>query len=176
MPVKNSRLMPIVCWFFVVALLLPSVCQSQDTTKNVIYAELLGPGLLYSINYERVVADDVTMRIGASIIPYSYYRGSSTMIILPVMANYLLGSGNSKLEIGAGVDVLMMRDEMYGDLEPLPSARIRNTSGVLLIGSLGYRYQPTDGGFHFRIAASPILTPTTGFFIPSVGISFGSCF
>jgi hypothetical protein len=49
-------------------------------------------------------------------------------------------------------------------------------AGFLIVGSLGYRYQPSDGGFHFRIVASPILAPITGFFFPSIGCSAGICY
>jgi hypothetical protein len=176
MTVKKSRLIPILCLFFVVVLVLPSICKSQEGKKNVVYAELLGPGLLYSINYERVVSDNITARIGASILPFSYDRPSSSMIVFPLMANYLSGSGNSKLEIGAGIDAVIMRNKTYGDFEPLPSVRIRNTYDMLLVGSLGYRFQPTNGGFLFRIVASPIFVPLNGSFFPSVGCSMGTCF
>jgi hypothetical protein len=140
---------------------LPSVCKSQDFKKNVVYAELLGPGLLYSINYERVITPNFTTRIGASFVPISFdSRREDMFYLFPIMANYLSGEGNSKLELGVGVDVIVDN----------------TTPGVLLVGSLGYRYQPTNGGFHFRIVASPILAPITGFILPSIGCSVGTCF
>jgi hypothetical protein len=160
-------------WYIWLAvILLPCLCKAQDS-KNVVYVEVLGPGILYSVNYERVITDNVTARIGASIFSYSYYSGESSVVVLPMMANYLWGSGSSKLELGAGADVMVSREKHYGDMEPIVSPRITSDSNILLVGALGYRYQPSDGGFHFRIVASPIVSPYTGYFFPSLGCSAG---
>lgn len=158
-------------FIFLCIVFFPSISQSQDTKKNVIYAELLGPGILYSINYERIINDNVSARFGASVWGYSYYHGNGRNIVLPMMINFFSGSGNSKFEFGAGIDVISMGSEDFGDLTPSYSSH--SDMGILLVGSLGYRYQPADGGFHFRIVASPILSPITGFIIPSLGCSAG---
>jgi hypothetical protein len=127
-----------------------------------VYAELLGPGVFYSINYERVITANFTTRIGASFIPKLSNGGRGyAYFILPIMANYILGEESNKLELGAGVDVIVDNKK----------------PGVLLIGTIGYRYQPSAGGFHFRIVASPIFSRDTGFVIlPLIGISIGACF
>ncbi|HLP81100.1 MAG TPA: hypothetical protein VK141_03775 [Nitrosomonas sp.] len=77
------------------------------------------------------------------------------------MANYISGETSDKLELGAGIDVI---------------ADNKNP-GVLLIGTIGYRYQPADGGVHFRVLISPIFSPQDGFVLfPLIGLSVGTCF
>ena len=63
--------------------------------------------------------------------------------IIPIMANYLIGSGNHKLALSGGViQVSASADTEDGeydlDLGMLPSA------------SVGYRYQRAAGGFFFN--------------------------
>ena len=165
---KHSSLLLLV-------LAIPCLSQSQDS-QNAIYAEAFGPGLIYSINYERFISKEFTVRGGVSIFSFHGSTSQSTGVIVPIMSNYLLGDENSKCEIGAGIDALSINGKDYGDIEPLNPPRSNSTAGVLLIGSLGYRYQPSAGGLLFRIAATPILSPYTGYFIPTGGCSCGISF
>jgi hypothetical protein len=164
-------------YIWIVIILIPCVGRSQES-HNAIYAELLGPGILYSVNYERFINSNLTIRVGASVFTLNYNSGGdqSTIFVFPIIAYYLSGTGSSKLEIGAGTDVLVDKYKSYGDIEPFISPEITSTSGVLLVGSVGYRYQPSEGGFHFRIVANPIISPYTGYIIPSIGCSLGMCF
>src|SRR6185436_16775119 len=96
--------------FVLVALLaLPSWVQAQQVKKanNAMYVELGGNGLWYSMNYERLVKPSVAFRLGLSYMSVSAASGSASasasMAGVPVTISYLVGSGNSKLEIGGGV-------------------------------------------------------------------------
>lgn len=161
------------CLIWFAALTIPCVSQSTDS-KNAMYVEAFGPGLFYSINYERFISTDFTVRGGVSIFPMNGETSQSTFIIAPIMCNYLFGNGNSKLEIGGGIDLVTINGEEYGDLSRYESTF--SETSILLVGSFGYRYQPSDGGFHFRIVATPMLSPYNGYFIPLFGCSAGTCF
>ena len=71
---------------------------------NTVYFELFGNGLLYSVNYDRMITDNISVRAGYGGLSVS---SASTMedvkiTMMPVLGNYLMGGGNHKLEIGAG--------------------------------------------------------------------------
>jgi hypothetical protein len=150
--------------------------MSQSTSKNAVYAEALGAGIFYSLNYERFISNDVTVRIGFSSFPLSYNDGKdhSTLFIVPIIANYLVGTGNSKLEVGLGISYLVDSEELSGNVTE--NYINRSSSGIIFIGSFGYRYQPSDGGMHFRLFATPLLSPYTGYFRLWFGSSIGICF
>ena len=84
---------------------------SSEDANNSIFVEAGGPGLLYSVNYERVVENDFGLRIGLSYVSFSATAsgGGSTstasagILAVPVIASYLgLRGGNHILELGAG--------------------------------------------------------------------------
>jgi hypothetical protein len=86
--------------------------QSRDAySRNCIYLELLGTGLLYSINYEHRFAEHWSGRVGftAYSIPgilIAEPEVSMDFLGFPVLLNYLAGSNGHYFEIGAGVLVL----------------------------------------------------------------------
>ena len=126
------------------------LCCSFNSSKaqtNNIYAEFLGVGLLGSINYERMVKDNIFARVsygGFSVESESfdddyYYYGTSTskMSINPLSlgAHYLRGN-KWKLEAGAGITYWMI--------------------------SFGFRYQNPEGGLNLKVGVSPIVVSVDG--------------
>ena len=151
-----------------------SVEQPLPAPENAIYFEALGPGILYSINYERMVTEAVSIRIG-----YSSWQVTTPFLItssvsftgIPIMVNVLQGDGNSKLELGAGIEFVQYSSTTsFLGYDPTTNTG----SGNLVLLSLAYRYQPKGGGIHFRIGIDPVIGPNavriTG------GISLGLCF
>jgi hypothetical protein len=129
---------------------------SDRSANNSFYVDGMGPGLLYSINYERIVEDDFGLRVGFSYIPLtgtassggSSASGSVTIMNFPVTASYLgLRSGNHALEMGGGGVLVTASGSAQG------SGMSVSGSGATIFGTafLGYRRQPPDGGFLFRI-------------------------
>src|SRR5882762_6411596 len=115
------------------------VSADESPAYNSIFVEGGGPGLLYSLNYERVVENDFGLRIGMSYVSFSASAGSSsasaTILAVPVIFSYLgLRGGNHILERSGG-------------------AFAASGSGMMALGTalIGYRRQPLDGGFQFRI-------------------------
>lgn len=123
---------------------------------NAVYVELLGNGLLYSINYEHKVSDLLAARLGfmymaatgTARINGQKSRGEVALAVVPAMLNFLVGSGSHRLELGAGI------------LLGAASAEAENFefSGFGFGGvttTFGYRFQPVGGGFILRIGLTP---------------------
>lgn len=160
-----KRFLIVLCILFI----LPNcfLHAQKEPGKNVIYIEGLGVGGLYSINYERFIKDDYSIRIGFTtwttrIITTQSFTG------VPIMGNYLIGKSNSKLELGVGVE--------YGKVKNVSfwAGNSSSDSGFAIISSYGYRYQPLNGGIHFRAVISNIKTSVSSETV--LGISLGVCY
>ncbi len=144
--------------------------------RNSVFVELGGNALLYSVNYDHKFFDHASARIGAMYFSVSAddpnsLNGRVSVFLAPIMANYLVGDGNSRLELGAGLVVAGASGSGTVDNEQLDEFR---GGGVGFTSTVGYRLQPRDGGFLFRIGFTPIIAPGT--FIPWFGLSFGASF
>lgn len=153
------------------------------TAKNVVFAELAGNGLAYSVNYERLFDDTgFGLRVGFSYLSISAGGSAgtssasvkSTWVSFPILANYYVGSANHKLQLGVGVTLLYVASEarssdVFGSVDgfvPLPTAAI------------GYRYVPARGGFNFGIGFTPLFIPggESRSFLPWPGLGLGAVF
>jgi hypothetical protein len=153
----------------------PTPTDSSRTAKNVLYVELLGNGILYSLNYERFITDDLSARIGFGYLSLGASSSSSSarasVLWLPLMVNYLgVGSADHKLQLGLG-PVLFYASSAASSVGDSAKA-----SGVALFGTatIGYRYVPHDGGFNFDIGFTPVFGSFG--FLPWIGISLGAVF
>jgi hypothetical protein len=157
----------------------PRTNGEKRTAKNAVYLELLGNGGLYSINYERALLDNVTARVG-----FSYFSVGATaadgsgqqssakisLMTAPIMANYLVGGKSHNLELGAGALVVYASGEASG------GGASSSAEGVGIAGTatVGYRYQPQDGGFLFKAGFTPLVTESG--FQGWGGLSLGGAF
>jgi hypothetical protein len=154
----------------------PSAQDEKEYRRNTVYFELFGTGIFYSVNYERRISPHVSLRAGFT--SWSLHGGLFTilgieklsMTAFPVMVNYLTGPmKSSHLEIGAG----LMPSFFSGKALFTGSEGANNQSLLVGTASIGYRYQPPDGGFFFRIALTPLLGQIVGY---TGGLSFGLTF
>lgn len=155
--------------------------NTQELAKNAMYVEILGHGLFYSVNYDRVVVhDDVSLRVGAMIISGESNdpgaEAKATLKMFPIVLTRLVGSDRHKLELGIGATIVTSKREgpegaVWESKFPIPS-----TSGTTVVGtaSLGYRYQKQSGGLVFRAGLSPFFTFEK--FLPWGGLSIGYSF
>lgn len=149
---------------------------TERTANNVIYIEGLGPGLLYSLNYERVF-QPVSVRLGVDYFSISATNAdgssaSATFLAIPITISYLgLGSLKHMFEIGAGGSILYFG----GAVNTLGNTT--HGSAVSGLGTiiLGYRYQPPDGGFFLKAGLSPLITGS-GSFLPWPYVGLGATF
>jgi len=136
---------------------------------NSIYLEGLGPGIWYSINYERRVIDDLGVRLGFSYIGLgsSVSSGgqtassSASLLNFPITASYLgLRSGKHTFEVGGGVTI------SYATASASSGGLTGSASGVGANGDIlfGYRLHPVGhAGFNFRIGLMALIGRGLGF-------------
>jgi hypothetical protein len=118
-----------------------------DRAPQAVYFQLGGSGPVFSVNYDRRFSKKVN---GLGFAAGIGFFGSSGEAIfsLPLSLNYLIGSNSHFVELAGGATFLTSSS---GDLFEAGSG--------LTIGhvNVGYRYQPTKGGFFFRGGISPLF-------------------
>lgn len=145
--------------------------------SNLVFAEALGNGLLYSIDYERMVdAWNVGFRAGFSFFTYavSSYGGSGnlTLVSAPLVASWYWGPKSHKLQLGLGATILYLGGS--SDSEGTEFAGDRAGLGVAATGVIGYRFVPRDGGFSFGLGFTPLVR--TSSFLAWGGANVGYAF
>jgi hypothetical protein len=141
---------------------VPTVATEADPRKraeNSVYVEGLGAGILYSINYERLVIEDLAVRAGFSYLSASASvsdgtttsTSSSSFMSIPITASYLgVGSKKHILELGGGMTFT------FASGSARSGAISSSGSGMtpFFDALVGYRLHPVDGaGFNFRVGA-----------------------
>jgi len=145
---------------------------------NVISLELLGNGLLYSLNYVRLFpAWNLGLRAGASLFvdKISNASGSGSLVLasFPFVASYFMGPPRHKLELGLGATILY--SDAASDSTGTKYQGSVSGLGVAATGVVGYRFMPVGRGFTFGAGFTPLLRATKGF-LPWGGASIGYAF
>jgi len=119
---------------------------------NSVQLELGGHGLIYSLNYERILSNNDIFKT-AGQIGISYYPPVTGIIDvwIPLGINEIISFGNHHIE--AGVGVIVIRESTR---EPDNSASDWNWNGFLS-GRIGYRYQKPSGRFILRAGFTPVI-------------------
>jgi hypothetical protein len=137
---------------------IPAESPTAEPAKlapNSLFVEGFGAAVFYSLNYERMVLDQLGVRVGIGFMPIvssgdanGFESASSTtdlLVFVPVTASYVgIRSGRSALELGGGVTLLYASAYTHGTTGPslVPM-------GVAMVG---YRNQPVgQHGFMFRV-------------------------
>ena len=145
-----------------------SQAMAQEATAekasagNALYVELGGNGAWYSLNYERYLRDDASVRVGAMYMSVEATAGeasaNASWLAVPIMFNYLgLHAGSHALELGAGVDV------MHFSAGASTFDATASADGIVPVGTatIGYRYASPEGGFLFKAGYTPLFFVTT---------------
>ncbi len=145
---------------------------------NAIFFEALGNGLVYSIDYERMLdAAPVGLRGGASFFTYKISdasgSGNLTIATFPLLASYYLGSTPHKLQLGLGATILYV--SASSDATGVKYDSAASGLGVAATGVVGYRYVPDGRGVTFGVGFTPMLRASKGF-LPWGGASVGYAF
>ena len=163
----------------IIALLFSSshmaFAQDARRAKNSLYLELLGNGGLYSVNYDRMLSDNFGVRLGVSRFGFDAITldqdpdadAKISVSTLTLMTNYLVGKGKHRLELGVGA----MAAFASADVDGVGGVSGKGLSGT---GTIGYRIQPLDGGFLFRVGFTPLYNKDG--FSTWYGISLGAAF
>lgn len=132
---------------------------------QAVYAELLGNGLIFSFNYDTrftAAPNGIGGRIGLGYVGSPKEGG---VALIPFQLNWLLGRNDRYFELGIGATIVTGSRTIFDE----------NFNHVVGTMTFGYRHQPADGGFMWKIALTPVLAD--GFFWPYFGgIALGYCF
>ncbi len=142
--------------------------EEEHPAPNTIFVEGLGAGLFYSVNYERLLFDQLGIRVGLSYMSYGASVGTDTSsnvsyFTVPLTAEYLgLRAGSHVLEIGAGATMI------FADGAASAGGLTSTGSGASALGNahIGYRIHPVRGGFNFRVGAAMLYGPGLSFSNP----------
>ncbi len=154
--------------------------SSGHYTRQSVFVEVLGNGLLATLNYDTRLnknrQDGLGLRIGVGGLSVSGTSDagvsvSAGVVTIPLELNYLMGKKRSAFEIGAGLTPLILSAKLKTDNDRI-SGTGSSVNGVI---SFGYRYQPLNKGFLFKLDWSPIFN-SIGFSPAWFGISFGYSF
>jgi hypothetical protein len=149
----------------------------ERSAPNVVFAEAFGSGLLYSLNYERIIPSwNIGLRAGASYFTYAVSSygasGNLTLVSFPLVASYYLGWRNHDVQLGLGATILytgVSTDSLGTKFES-----DRSGLGLAATAVIGYRYMPHDGGISFGVGFTPLLR--TSRFLPWGGANVGYAF
>jgi hypothetical protein len=131
--------------------------------RNHLFFEGGGSGLLYSVNYERLVGSSFGLRLGTSsanigVLDYTAILGGLA---------WIPSGARRGLELGFALGVLEIKQFLVFKSDP-------PDRGLYGSFTLGYRWLPQERGLSFRLAATPLFT--TGGAAPWAGISLGYVF
>ena len=169
-------LLLIACLFISSMLIAQEKNESSGSGQMSFYAELGGPGILFSANFDsRFNKSSLGFggRAGIGFVTtYYYYNNGNggykthSVATFPIQLNYIFGKPSSvhSFEAGAGVTFTGKAIDLfsYDELNP---------SSVYGTACFMYRRQPKDGGFSWRIGFTPIIG--SGYIQPSGAVSVG---
>lgn len=134
------------------AQLAPAQDLEERDPRQSVFLEVGGPGVAYSVNYERYLSPDWSIRAGGSVFSLveSETRDAMTAFVAPITGQYLFFEGAHHLELGAGLHVGVIRSTLntYDQAEAFGM--------IAATGVVGYRYQKPDGGWLFRATFTPM--------------------
>jgi hypothetical protein len=153
---KRRSPVKVIAVLTLVMLLSGAAMAQSPTSPNSVYLEFLGNGLFYSINFEHLFTESLGGRVGAGYISPGLVSAGT----FPLMACYLIGSGNNKLELGLGACVILQSETQSFSFSGAENEELKG-NGVLGTATVAYRYQRADRRFIFRVG----LTPFYGKFV-----------
>lgn len=173
---------------FIICFFIGSLAIAQKNTvpgQMSFYAELGGPGILFSANIDsRFTKSNLGFggRVGIGFVQsdVDYYNNGNnnnidyktqSVATFPIQLNYIFGKPSSPhaFEVGAGVTFTGKKIDLFNNNYYGPNKEV--LSSVFGTASFMYRRQPKDGGFSWRIGFTPIIG--SGYIQPSGGVSVG---
>lgn len=136
----------------------------KPMAQNGIFLELLGPGVFYSLNYERIWGDIISTRVGASaiVINVSNSDGNSTGVFatFPMTVSFVgVRSGKHGFEGGAGMTLIYAS----AGTSTITGSTNSNAVGVMPNIFAGYRMHPVEfAGFQLRAGVAVVASIFNG--------------
>ncbi len=175
----KKTMISLLCLFCIL-----SVCHAQDETETKVpgqtsfYAELGGPGILFSANIDRRFGKNhlgFGGRAGLGFVSgyFDDYNQNGylpkSIVTIPVQLNYIFGKENSvhTFEVGFGATYLGRKVSIL-DFSSEQMTQVFGTASFM------YRRQPKNGGFSWRGGLTPLIA--RGYIQPFAGFSVGYSF
>jgi len=123
---------------------------SGHLALNSVYAEGFGAAVAYSLNYERLVVDQIAVRVGISLFGVHAGRVESGFIAFPITVSYVgLRSHEHALEIGGGVT---LANSGFDSVHVLSAYTTGDGLEPIGVAFMGYRLHPEVGpGLQARV-------------------------
>ena len=120
----------------------------RATAKTAAFAEIGGSVGLYSLNLDRKLNSNVTIRVGSANYSSIEFgdQPRRNYQMLAVLVNVLTGGPTAWWEMGLGPRLGKYRLDGSTGIEPRVAS---------ITTTFGYRYQPSRGGLVFRAVLSP---------------------
>jgi len=144
----------------------PDEEEFVEPVKNVIHLELGGPGLLYSLNYERRFTENLWGRAG---LTYFFLFGSAH-----IGTQYLWGDGPWHFETGLGVTAGYI-DTIFSFTDDDENGDNR-LSALFYNTTIGLRHQKKEESIFFKVGFTPLIAINFKRAVPYGGLSIGVTF
>jgi hypothetical protein len=138
-------------------------------SKSSLYGNVGMNGLAFSISYDyRFSRKSAGLGVHAGIgfVPTFFF---GNILTLPVGATYLFGSGPHYIETGLGYTYCHFNS---GEERKIFGRDISTVNFGFVIPSVGYRFQPPQGGFTWKILISPLIGSGYSFFWAGASVGF----
>ena len=153
----------------------PLSAQTRATYPSAVSLELLGRSMLYSINFDQALNDNLAAGVGLGSVSTNIHDtdrdANQTATFVPAYMNYYFTKAAGSPFVTGGVTLILNHASVKGNDTSTGSLQIPSSSVMPTFGG-GYENRG-DTGFLFRVAgylvAGKSLTPWLGF-------SFGYCF
>jgi hypothetical protein len=139
-----------------------TITAAQQVKPNNIFLEVFGNAGAYSINYDRVLWSNISVRGGMMLLP----SDSKPITSVPLLMNYRFYIGSNYVETGLGA-TFFSSSLNFGKLGE------KSAEGKIFTGVISYCLQ-AESGINARISFTPFFYNQE--FIPFGGFSFGYSF
>lgn len=132
-----------------ILLISTSLFAQGQAKRRTVYAELLGSGIIGSVNYDfrfKPGNDGLGMRMGFGYVPDA--------LIFPIGLNGLIGKNRVAFEYGAGISAAVFLRTVGNNLSFSNGA---DNLGYIAYGKAGIRITPKANGLFFNLNWNPLM-------------------
>lgn len=157
----------------------PYGAQSSPNTRmsfpGTVNLEVLGRGLMGSVNYDYAVSEDLVVGAGYAMAPTNFQRTSTSAdklaLLVPIYMNYYLAREGRSFYGTVGVNLVANPNEVR-NLESMQGGLEFAAHSIVPNFGVGYESR-SDNGFLFRVAGYGLFADN---FAPWFGFNFGFAF
>ena len=136
--------------------------QGRSASGSRAYVEVLGNGLVFSVNFEHTVWRELDVRVGAGGLGLEGVK----YVLGFAMAGWQVSHGRHAVHVGLGGGIIRFVNVFF--LDGRPQTTFYGTA------ALAYRFQPRPRGMFLQLAFTPVLAEST--FSPWPGLAIGYAF